>query len=233
MSTENIAHEKRYRDWWAQYNAMFAPENRSPQQDEQFPLTEGYSIRSKAYIYDGDLHLCGSESELLDKEGKVRYAWRNLDTDGEFCSLFRHRNGKHYLISAPNCMDTVSWRWRADGRCTMSQPVSTRRRGRKPKKCSSGPARTMTPARICWLSPAASGPVPTPPSCWTFPAHSSPSPPERWLDLRNIVDPDDTRFDDIEFVRWESDSLLLRGCDTEDGRWKEVRVPVEQLRAEL
>ena len=98
MSTENIAHEKRYRDWLAQYDAMFAPENRSPQQDEQFPLTEGYSIRSKAYIYDGDLHLCGSESELLDNEGKVRYAWRNLDTDGEFCSLFRHRNGKHYLI---------------------------------------------------------------------------------------------------------------------------------------
>ena len=74
MSTENIAYEKRYWDWWAQYNDMFAPENRSSQQDEQFPLTEGYSIRSKAYIYDGDLHLCGSESELLDKEGKVRYA---------------------------------------------------------------------------------------------------------------------------------------------------------------
>ena len=98
MDTENIAHEKRYRDWRAQYDAMFAPENRSPQQDEQFPLTDGYSIRSKAYIYDGDLHLCGSESELLDNEGKVRYAWRNLDTDGEFCSLFRHHNGKHYLI---------------------------------------------------------------------------------------------------------------------------------------
>ena len=73
MNTENIAHEKRYRDWWAQYDAMFAPENRSPQQDEQFPLTDGYSICSKAYIYDGDLHLCGSESELLDNEGKVKY----------------------------------------------------------------------------------------------------------------------------------------------------------------
>ena len=68
MSTENIVHEKRYRDWRAQYDAMFAPENRSPQQDEQLPLTDGYSIRSKAYLYDGDLHLCGSESELLDKE---------------------------------------------------------------------------------------------------------------------------------------------------------------------
>ena len=54
--------------------------NRSPQQDEQFPLTDGYSIRSKAYLYDGDLHLCGSESELLDNDDKVRYAWRNLDT---------------------------------------------------------------------------------------------------------------------------------------------------------
>ena len=68
MSTENIAHEKRYRDWRAQHDAMFAPENRSPQLDEQFPLTDGYSIRSKAYIYDRDLHLCDSESELLESE---------------------------------------------------------------------------------------------------------------------------------------------------------------------
>ena len=57
------------------------------------------SAPKPTFMYDGDLHLCGSESELLDNEGKVRYAWRNLDTDGEFCSLFRHRNGKHYLIS--------------------------------------------------------------------------------------------------------------------------------------
>lgn len=113
----------------------------------------------------------------------------------------------------------------------MSLPVSTQRRGRKSKKYSSGPARTMTPARIYWLSPAAFGPVPTPLSYWTFPARSSP--PERWLDLRHIVDTDDTRFDDIEFVRWDNDGLLLRGCDTEDDRWKEVRVSMEQLKAEM
>ena len=91
----------------------------------------------------------------------------------------------------------------------------------------------MTPARICWLSPTAFGPVPTPLSYWTFPARFSPTPPERWLDLRHIVDPDDTRFDDIEFVRWDNDGLLLRGCDTEDDRWKEVRVSMEQLKAEM
>lgn len=36
MSTENIAHEKRYRDWRAQYDAMFAPENRSPSKMSSF-----------------------------------------------------------------------------------------------------------------------------------------------------------------------------------------------------
>ena len=62
MSTENIAYEKRYWDWRAQYDTMFAPENRFPLQDEQFPLVDGYSVRSKAYFYNGDLHLNGSES---------------------------------------------------------------------------------------------------------------------------------------------------------------------------
>ena len=98
MSTENIAYEKRYWDWRAQYDALFVPGNRFPSQDDQFPLTDGYSVRSKAYCHQGGLYLNGSENELLDKEGRVRYAWRNLDTDGEFCSLFRHRNGTHYLI---------------------------------------------------------------------------------------------------------------------------------------
>ena len=60
-----------------------------------------------------------------------------------------------------------------------------------------------------------------------------PQPPERWLNLRHIVDPDDTRFDDIDFVRWDNDSLLLRGCDTENDRWKEVRVSMKQLKAEM
>ena len=73
-------------------------------------------------------------------------------------------------------MDRAFWRWRADRRCTMSLPVSTQRRGRKSKKYSSGPARTMTSARICWLSPAAFGPVPTPLSYWSFPARSIPNP---------------------------------------------------------
>lgn len=175
MSTENIAHEKRYRDWWAQCDAMFAPENRSPQQDEQFPLTDGYSVRSKAYTYDGDLHLCGSESELLDNEGKVRYTWRNLDTDGEFCSLFRHRNGKHYLIFRTELYG-YSVLVVESGQEMHYVPACVHpEEGQKAEEVFIWTGADMTPARICWLSLAASGPALTPPSCWTFPAHSSPN----------------------------------------------------------
>lgn len=136
----------------------------------------GKRMTCEQILYDGDLHLCGSESELLDKEGKVQYAWRNLDTDGEFCSLFRHRNGKHDLVFRTELYGYSVLEVESGQEMTISRPASTRRRRRKLRKYSSGPAPTITPALICWLSPAASGPVPAPPSCWTFPILSSPSP---------------------------------------------------------
>ena len=115
----------------------------------------------------------------------------------------------------------------------MSLPVSTQRRGRKSKKYSSGSARTMTPgtdllAVTGWIYACPYSTI-----VLDFSCPFQPQPPERWLDLRHVVDPDDTRFDDIEFVRWDNDGLLLRGCDTEDDRWKEVRVSMEQLKAEM
>ena len=233
MNTENIAHEKRYRDWRAQYDAMFAPENRSPQQDEQFPLTDGYSIRSKAYIYDGDLHLCGSESELLDNEGKVRYAWRNLDTDGEFCSLFRHHNGKHYLIFRTELYGYSVLEVESGQEMHYVPACVHPEEGQKAEEvfiwtgADYDPHTDLLAVIGCiWACPYST-------IVLDFSCPFQPQPPEHWLDLRHIVDPDDTRFDDIEFARWESDSMLLRGCDTEDGRWKEVRVSMEQLKAEM
>ena len=233
MSTENIAHEKRYRDWLAQYDAMFAPENRSPQQDEQFPLTDGYSIRSKAYIYDGDLHLCGSESELLDNEGKVRYAWRNLDTDGEFCSLFRHRNGKHYLIFRTELYGYSVLEVESGQEMHYVPACVHPEEGQKTEEvfiwtgADYDPGTDLLAVTGCiWACPYST-------IVLDFSCPLQPQLPERWLDLRHIVDPDDTRFDDIEFVRWDSDSLLLRGCDTEDDRGKEIAIQIGQIQQSL
>lgn len=233
MNTKNIAHEKRYRDWRAQYDALFAPENGFPRQDEQFPLIDGYSVRSKAYFHNGDLHLSGSENELLDIEGKVLYAWRNLDTDGEFCSLFRHRNGTHYLIFRTELYGYSVLEVESGQEMHYVPACVHPEEGQKAEEvfiwtsADYDPGTDLLAVTGCiWACPYST-------IVLDFSHPLQLQPPEHWLDLRHVVDPDDTRFDDIEFALWESDGLLLRGCDTEDGRWKEVRVPMEQLMAEL
>ena len=233
MSTENIAYGKRYRDWRAQYDALFVPDNRFPSQDEQVPLADGYSVRSKAYCHQRDLYLNGSENELLDKEGRVRYAWRNMDTDGEFCSLFRHRNGTHYLIFRTELYGYSVLDVERGQEMHYVPACVHPEEGQKPEEvfiwtsADYDPDSDLLAVTGCiWACPYST-------IVLDFSHPLQLQPPEHWLDLRRIIDPDDTRFDDIEFARWESDGLLLRGCDTEDGRWKEVRVPIEQLRAEL
>lgn len=193
----------------------------------------GKRMTYEQILYDGDLHLCGSESKLLDKEGKVQYAWRNLDTDGEFCSLFRHRNGKHDLV----------FRTELYGYSVLE--VESGQEMHYLPACVHPKEEKKTEEVFIWTGAdynpgtdllAVTGCI------WTCPCSTivldfshplQPQPPERWLDLRHIVDPDDTRFDDIEFVRWEDSALILRGSDVEDGQWKEVQISVERLRAEL
>lgn len=229
----NIAYEKRYQGWRAQYGHLFAPENRFPQQDEQFQLTDGYSVRSKAYFHNGDLRLNGSENELLDKEGKVRYAWRNLDTDAEFCSLFRHRNGNHYLIFRTELYGYSVLEVESGQEMHYVPACVHPEEGQKGEEVfiwagsAYDPNSDLLAVTGCiWACPYST-------IVLDFSCPLQPQPPERWLDLRRIVDPDDTRFDDIEFVRWEDDALILRGSDVEDGQWREFRITVEQLKAEL
>ena len=233
MNTENIAYGKRYRDWRAQYDALFVPDNRFPSQDEQVPLADGYSVRSKAYCHQGDLYLNGSENELLDKEGRVRYAWRNLDTDGEFCSMFRHRNGTHYLIFRTELYGYSVLEVESGQEMHYVPACVHPEEGQKAEEvfiwtsADYDPGTDMLAVTGCIWACHYSTIV------LDFSHPLQLQPPEHWLDLRHVVDPDDTRFDDIEFALWESDGLLLRGCDTEDDRWKEVRVSMEQLKAEM
>ena len=212
---------------------MFALESRAPQQDEQFPLMDGYSIRSKAYIDDGDLHLCGSESELLDKEGKVRYAWRNLDMDGEFCSLFRHRNGKHYLIFRTELYGYSVLEVESGQEMHYVPACVHPEEGQKAEEVFIWTGADYAPTRICWLSSAASGPVPTPLSCWTFPAHSSPSP----RSIGSICGTSLTRTTPgltiLSLSAGTAASAFSGAAIQRMVGGKKFGVPVEQLRAEL
>ena len=230
MRTENIAYEKRYRDWRVQYNTLFAPENRCPQQDEQFSVMGGYSVRAKAYFHNGKLHLSGSENELLDMDGRVLYVWRNLDMDGSFCTMFRHSNGRRYLLFRTELYG-YSVLEVESGREMHYVPVCVHPEGGQKAEevfiWTYDPGSGLLAATGCiWACPCST-------IVLDFSQPLQPQPPERWLDVRSIVDPDDIRFDDIEFICWEDNTLILRGSDVEDGRWKEVQVSVKQMRAEL
>ena len=233
MNTENIAYEKRYWDWRAQYDALFVPGNRFPSQDDQFPLTDGYSVRSKAYCHQGGLYLNGSENELLDKEGRVRYAWRNMDTDGEFCSLFRHRNGTHYLIFRTELYGYSVLDVERGQEMHYVPACVHPEEGQKPEEVFIWAGADYDPHTDLLVVTGCIWACPYSTIVLDFSCPFQPQPPEHWLDLRHIVDPDDTLFNDIEFVRWEDGLLVLRGSDAEDDQWKEVRVSVEQLQIEL
>ena len=233
MKTENIAYEGRYKNWRKQYDYLFAEENRYPQQDEQFELMGGYTVCVKAYFYDGELHLNGSENELLDKDGKTVYTWRNLDEDGAFCTMFRHRNGKRYLVFRIELYGYSVLEVESGQNMHYVPACVHPNEGEKAEEVFiwtgadyDAKSNLLAVSGCIWACPYSivvldmSNPL-------------LPQPSERWLDVRDIVDSDDSRFDDIDFSRWEDGALILRGCDTEDDRWKEVGVSVEQLGTEL
>ncbi len=163
----------------------------------------------------------------------MRYAWRNLDTDGEFCSLFRHRNGTHYLIFRTELYGYSVLDVERGQEMHYVPACVHPEEGQKPEEvfiwtsADYDPDSDLLAVTGCiWACPYST-------IVLDFSCPLQPQPPERWLDLRHIVDPDDTRFDDIEFVRWEEGILVLRGSDAEDDQRKEVRVSMEQLKAEM
>ena len=163
----------------------------------------------------------------------MRYAWRNLDTDGEFCSLFRHRNGKHYLIFRTELYGYSVLEVESGQEMHYVPACVHPEEGQKAEEvfiwtgADYDPGTDLLAVTGCiWACPYST-------IVLDFSRPLQPQPPECWLDLRHIVDPDDTLFNDIELVRWEDGSLVLRGSDAEDDQWKEVRVSVEQLQIEL
>ena len=233
MSTENIANEERYQDWRAQSDAMFAPENRSPQHDELVILKDGCSVRSRLYHQNGDVGFNGSENELLDGDGEVLYAWRNQDTDGEFRSMIRHRNGKHYLIFRTELYGYSVLEVESGQEMHYVPACVHPEKGLKAEEvfiwtsADYNPGTDLLAVTGCiWACPYST-------IVLDFSCPLRPQPSERWLDLRHIVDQDDTRFDHIEYTRWEDETIVLSGNCTEDGEWKEIRVSVDRLRTEM
>ena len=229
----NIAYEQRYRDWRSMYDPLFAQENRCPVQDEDLTLSDGFSVRSESYTKNGNLNLSVSENKLLDSKGRVHYSWRNLDGSINFCSLFLHKNGYHYLIFH---IELYGY--------SVLELESGREMHYIPSQVHPKDGQEADEVFIWTLTEYDSvGNMLIVSGCiWGCPYSTIvldfsepflPQPAEQWLDMRTLIDPDFSLYQDIEFARREGEDLVFKGSKMDDGTYKEIRVSSERIRADL
>ena len=228
----NIAYTEKYQAWRAEYDPLFTQENRCPQFDEISKFADGFSVRTKAYCCEGMQRLTGSDNELLNGQGQVQYTWRNLDIGGEFCSLFRHRNGNHYLVFRTELYGY-----------SVYEVESGKELHYVPSQVHQKEEQTLEEVFI-WTSAdydprsdllAVTG------CMWAYPYStiilnfSEPlqeQPVEQWLDVREILDPEYTIYLDFEFARWENNALILRS-DKEEAQKEEIYLSVKSIKNAL
>lgn len=94
---ENAAYSKEYMAYRHEQETVFCSDNLEHQ--DTSVLSPHYqrirrSYRGKA----GEYTVHATENELHNKEGMPLYLWRNLDDDGEFCKIIKHKDGNSYMI---------------------------------------------------------------------------------------------------------------------------------------
>ena len=229
----NISHTGRYKAWREEQNFLFAPEYRDPQADVATEFEDGFSVRTRIYKSGDRQFWMASENQLLDGRGNVRYTWRNLDTDGEFCTLFRHQNGRHYLVFRIELYGYSVYEVES-GRELHYVPSQVHpQQGQEAREvfiwtgADYDPESSLLAVTGCiWACPYSTVVL-------DFSQPLQEQPAQRWLDIQRLIDPGYSVYNDIEFVRWERGALLLRGDAISANRWEEIRLPVQQLRAAL
>lgn len=92
-------YNKAYQEWRDKCQFLFTEEYRTPNLDKTEKLIDGFSVNFQTF--HGEINECNifvSENTLFDQAGKAIFTWRNLDTGGQFATMFLHSNGKHYLV---------------------------------------------------------------------------------------------------------------------------------------
>lgn len=238
MRTENrnIAYEPYYQAIRQEYDVCFAEVYHKPHMDSVTELTKGYSVRTEVYSGVNEVNswrfTCG-ESHLLDARGRTVYTWRNLDMDGYFYTLFQHKNGNSYLIFRTELYGYSVYELESGNELHYVPSQVYPREQEKFEEVfiwtsvNYDPSNDLLAVSGCiWAAPFST-------IVLDFSHPLQVEPAERWLDIRTLIDPDYVLYGDIEFVRWEDSALILRGSDVEDGAWREITVPIEQLQQSL
>ena len=223
MDMSNVAYTPEYQAACRKWDAMFVPENL--QEVEEFAL-EGYSfVRS---VFAGKVegyNLQSSETVVKDSSGAEVYRWRNQDDSGEFVEWIHHSNGREYLLFRVELYGYGVFDFAA-GKEFFYVPKG-------PESfiwtnATYQPQSNMLAVEGCfWACP--------------YGVHlvdfSEPMRESKWVDLFCLLEGGYDNYDDLDFVRWDGDSLVLNAgrLVKEDGKsalaLEEMVVPRERYMA--
>lgn len=201
---------------------------------EQYSLNFGYTV--KCCIYEGNvggLNLSATHNELFDSRGEKIYGWQNIDDDGDFIELFCHSNGNHYLIFRIDLYgySVFEIESRKELHYIPSQSYPKNNTEKKEETfiwtgAEYNPFNNILLVNGCYWA------VPYSVLLLDFSNPMTLKPAENWLDIRNIIDPEFERYDDIEYKGWDTNGdLLLRG--NYNDRWESQKIKAKKVKTLL
>lgn len=225
----NISHTERYKTWRKEQDYIFVPQYRYPQIDKTVEFDNGFSVVTRGYRSCTQPFMMASINQLLDSQERVLYTWRNLDIDGEFCSLLRHQNGRHYLVFRIELYGYSVYEVESGKEMHYVPSQVYPEEGRKGQEVFiwtgadyDSESNLLAVSGCIWACPY---------STIVHPLDARLA--EQWMDIHQIIDPQYCIYDDIDFNCWENGALVLRGNNTGTSQWEEIRLSKQVLRGAL
>ena len=208
MDMTNVAYTPEYQAKRQKWDAVFTEENLK--ETTEFSVEEYNFVRKK---YSGQVHGCNihsSETIVKNSGGEEIYRWRNQDDSCEFIKLIHHSNGCDYLLfrvdlygyGVFDLLDRKEFFYVPKGPESFIWTDATY-----------NPQSDMLAVEGCfWACP--------------YSVHlvdfKEPMKESKWKDLFDILDGGYDNYDDIDFKRWDGDTLYITAARliTVDGKVK-------------
>lgn len=230
----NVAYSKRYHDWRKKHGTVFRPECLCPHPQEMKLETKAGTFVLNVRNYKENIQnypRYGSICELQNSGGKVLYRWCNLDNDLNFFRVIHHNDGTDYLIfrqnlygySVLNLQTMQDFHYIPDnsfppGKKNFAETFIWTDAFYEPQSS------LLAVSGCFWARPC---------SIIVLDFSQPMKMNENWVDIHLLLDADYDIYEDINFLKWADEALILKGVENSAETFKTITLPVNILRNAL
>ena len=203
------------------YDFLFDEKYRAQRPETVAKLSEEYSIQTNYYgiAEPGRYAIHVSRHQLLNAAEETVFTWDNINDDAEFCTLFSHMNGRHYLVFREDLYGYSVLELESGRTLRYIPEESFPLAGERFQETfiwtgsRYDPGSNLLAVSGCYWA----CPIGTLFLDFTEPLTEQSC--NQWLDIHDVVDADYERYDDIDLERFGSDGLLyFKAFSAKDGQ---------------